>query len=65
VVPTRHGDRMPLTEYLRSQVLELAVHGLELVARLGGPPRVTEAASHVVAQLFLPAGALSLGGSVV
>jgi uncharacterized protein (TIGR03083 family) len=59
VVRTRHGDRMLLTEYLRTRVLELAVHGLDLAAGLDRPPWVTEAAAHVVTQLFLPAGALS------
>jgi hypothetical protein len=49
---------MLLTEYLRTRVLELAAHGLDLAAGLGRPPWMTEAAS-VVAQLFLPAGALS------
>jgi hypothetical protein len=32
VVLTRHGDRMLLTEFLRTRVLELAVHGLDLAA---------------------------------
>ena len=58
VVRTRHGDRMLLTEYLRTRVLELAVHGLDLAAGLGRPPWLTDAAAHVTAQLFLPAGAL-------
>jgi hypothetical protein len=45
--------------YLRSRVLELAVHGLDLAAGLGRPLRVTEGAAHVVEQLSLPGGALS------
>jgi len=59
VVRTRHGDWMLLTEYLRTRVLELAVHGLDLAAGLGRPPWMTEAAAYVVAQLFLRVGALS------
>jgi hypothetical protein len=38
VVATRHGDRMLLTEFLRTRVLELAVHGLDLAAALACEP---------------------------
>ena len=59
VVCTRHGDRMMLTEFLRTRVLELAVHGLDLSAGLGRPPWMTEAAARVVAELLLPAGTIA------
>jgi uncharacterized protein (TIGR03083 family) len=57
VVRTRHGDRMLFTEFLRTRVLELAVHGLDLAAGLGRPPWLTGAAAAVVDDLVLPAGA--------
>ena len=59
VVRTRHGDRMLLTEFVRTRVLELAVHGLDLAAGLGRRPWMTDAAARVVAELFLPAGAMA------
>jgi uncharacterized protein (TIGR03083 family) len=54
VVLTRHGDRMLLTEFLRTRVLELAVHGLDLAAGLGRPPWITGRAATVVQGLMLP-----------
>jgi len=57
IVRTRHGDRMLLTEFLRTRVLELAVHGLDLAGALGCQPWMTEAAAAVVEELMLPAGA--------
>ena len=48
VVRTRHGDRMLLTEFVRTRVLELAVHGLDLAASLARPPWLTGAAAAVV-----------------
>jgi len=59
VVCTRHGDRMLLTEFLGTRVLELAVHGLDLAAGLGRPPWMTSAAACVVAAMLLPAGAIA------
>ena len=41
VVQTRHGDRMLLTEFLRTRVLELAVHGLDLATALERQPWTT------------------------
>ncbi len=55
-VRTRHGDRMLLTEFLRTRVLELAVHGLDLAAGLGRQRWMTAAAARVLAGLLLPAG---------
>jgi uncharacterized protein (TIGR03083 family) len=56
LVRTRHGDLMLLTEFLRTRVLELAVHGLDLAAGLGRTPWMTEAAAAVADGLILPAG---------
>src|SRR6266700_3024948 len=55
VVRTRHGDRMLLTEFLRTRVLELAVHGLDLAAGLRHQPWMTDAAARVVEDLIMPA----------
>ena len=55
-VRTRHGDPMLLTDFMRSRVLELAVHGLDLAAGTGQPPWLTEAAAGVVEELILPGG---------
>ena len=57
VVRTRHGDRMLLTEFLRTRVLELAVHGLDLAAALGREPWVTAGAAEVSEDLLLPPAA--------
>jgi uncharacterized protein (TIGR03083 family) len=54
VVLTRHGDRMLLTEFLRTRVLELGVHGLDLAVGLGRPPWITDRAATVVQDLLLP-----------
>ena len=56
VVRTRHGDLMRLSEFLRTRVLELAVHGLDLAAGLNRDPWLTPEAAGVVADLMLPAG---------
>ena len=45
VVRTRHGDRMLLREFLRTRVLELAVHGLDLAAALDRAPWMTAPAA--------------------
>lgn len=41
VVRTRHGDLMLLAEFLRTRVLELTVHGLDLAAALDREPWMT------------------------
>lgn len=56
VVRTRHGDLMLLTEFLRTRVLELAVHGLDLAMGLDRDPWLTPEAADVVANLVLPDG---------
>jgi uncharacterized protein (TIGR03083 family) len=38
VVRTRHGDRMLLTEFTRTRVFELGVHGLDLATALAACP---------------------------
>ena len=57
VVRTRHGDRMLLTEFLRTRVLELAVHGLDLAAALDREPWLTARAAEVCEDLLLPPAA--------
>jgi uncharacterized protein (TIGR03083 family) len=57
VVLTRHGDRMLLTEFLRTRVLELAVHGLDLAAALDREPWLTVPAAAVTENLLLPCAA--------
>jgi uncharacterized protein (TIGR03083 family) len=59
VVRTRHGDRMLLTEFLRTRVLELAVHGLDLAAALDHAPWMTIQAAHATEDLLLPSVAAS------
>jgi uncharacterized protein (TIGR03083 family) len=55
VVRTRHGDRMLLTEFLRTRVLELAVHGLDLAVAVDRTPWMTEQAASVTSGLLLSA----------
>ncbi len=57
VVQTRHGDLMLLAEFLRTRVLELAVHGLDLAAALDRGPWMTAPAAAVTEDLLLPAAA--------
>ncbi len=57
IVRTRHGDHMLFTEFLRTRVLELAVHGLDLAAALERRPWMTTQAAGVTAGLLLPAPA--------
>ena len=57
VVQTRHGDLMLLTEFLRTRVLELAVHGLDLAAALAHEPWMTSEAADVTEEVLLPAAA--------
>jgi uncharacterized protein (TIGR03083 family) len=57
VVRTRHGDLMLLAEFLRTRVLELAVHGLDLATALDREPWMTAPAAGVTGDLLLPAAA--------
>jgi hypothetical protein len=51
LVRTRHGDAMALTEFLRTRVVEVAVHGLDLAEALDRRPWLTPTAAAVVADL--------------
>jgi uncharacterized protein (TIGR03083 family) len=53
VLLTRHGDRMLLADFMRTRVLELAVHGLDLAAALDQAPWMTERAASVTSDLLL------------
>ena len=48
---------MLLTEFLRTRVLELAVHGLDLAAALDREPWMTSRAADVTEDLLLPSAA--------
>ena len=48
---------MLLTEFLRTRVLELAVHGLDLAAALAHEPWMTSEAADVTEEVLLPAAA--------
>ncbi|MFG1652497.1 maleylpyruvate isomerase N-terminal domain-containing protein [Micromonospora sp. NPDC049275] len=52
VLRTRHGDAMSLTEFLRTRVVEVGVHGLDLAAALDRPPWLTPQAEAVIADLL-------------
>ncbi|MEU4398272.1 maleylpyruvate isomerase N-terminal domain-containing protein [Micromonospora orduensis] len=52
VVRTRHGDAMSLTEFLRTRVVEVGVHGLDLAVALDRPPWLTPQAAAVIADLL-------------
>jgi uncharacterized protein (TIGR03083 family) len=52
-IRTRHGDRMLLTEFLVTRVVELGVHGLDLAGGLDRPPWLTAAATAVIEELLL------------
>ena len=56
---TRHGDLISLTEFLRTRVLELAVHRLDLAVALGREPWMTQPAAQVTEELLLPAPVLT------
>ena len=55
-VRTRHGDAMLLSEFLRTRVVEVAVHGLDLADALGHEPWLTSAAGESVLELLLGPG---------
>ncbi len=54
-VRTRHGDAMLLSEFLRTRVVEVAVHGLDLADALGREPWLSPAAGAVVTELLIGA----------
>jgi uncharacterized protein (TIGR03083 family) len=51
---TRHGDRMLLTDFAVTRVVELGVHGLDLAIALDREPWLTPEAAAVLADLLLP-----------
>ncbi|SCL36650.1 TIGR03083 family protein [Micromonospora rhizosphaerae] len=52
LVRTRHGDAMTLPEFLRTRVVEVGVHGLDLAVALDRRPWLTPTAADVVAGLL-------------
>ena len=58
-VITRHGDRMLLSDFARTRVVELAVHGRDLAQGLSRPPWMTSEAADVLEDLLLPPGGSS------
>jgi uncharacterized protein (TIGR03083 family) len=53
---TRHGDRMLLTDFARTRVVELGVHGLDAAIGLNRQPWLTDEAAGVLEDLLLPEG---------
>ncbi|MBB5867217.1 uncharacterized protein (TIGR03083 family) [Allocatelliglobosispora scoriae] len=56
LVRTRHGHPIRLGDYLRTRVVELAVHGLDLADALGRAPWLTEPAARVTDRLLRELG---------
>ncbi|MEU8419303.1 maleylpyruvate isomerase N-terminal domain-containing protein [Micromonospora sp. NPDC048835] len=52
VVRTRHGDAMLVGEFLRTRVVEVGAHGLDLAAALGRPAWLTTSAAAVIGDLL-------------
>jgi uncharacterized protein (TIGR03083 family) len=55
-IRTRHGDRMLLTDFAGTRVVELALHGLDLAIGMDMRPWMTGAAADVLVGLLLPDG---------
>ncbi|MEV4713920.1 maleylpyruvate isomerase N-terminal domain-containing protein [Micromonospora sp. NPDC049374] len=58
VVRTRHGDAMTVPEFLRTRVVEVGVHGLDLAEALDRPPWLTPTAARVIGDLLTGGRAL-------
>jgi uncharacterized protein (TIGR03083 family) len=56
VVRTRHGDPMTVDDFLLTRLVELGVHGLDLVAALDRRPWLTEPAAAAITGLLLGRG---------
>lgn len=56
-VRTRHGDRMLLTDFAVTRVVEVGLHGLDLALALDRQPWLTGEAAAVLEDLLLPGGA--------
>jgi uncharacterized protein (TIGR03083 family) len=54
IAATRHGDRMLLTDFAVTRVVEVAVHGIDLAAGLDRPPWLTPQAADVLEHLLVP-----------
>jgi uncharacterized protein (TIGR03083 family) len=52
IVRTRWGDAMLLSEYLKTRVFELAVHGLDLARAVGREPWLSEQAASLTEQVL-------------
>ncbi|HEX2771101.1 MAG TPA: maleylpyruvate isomerase N-terminal domain-containing protein [Micromonosporaceae bacterium] len=52
VVRTRHGDAMTVTEFLKTRVVELGVHGLDLAAAMNRPPWLSSQAAAVIVDVL-------------
>jgi uncharacterized protein (TIGR03083 family) len=63
LVRTRHGDAMTLTEFLRTRVVEVGVHGLDLADALDRRPWLTPTAARVVADLLIGRQPVPAGGA--
>jgi uncharacterized protein (TIGR03083 family) len=66
-VRTRHGDAMLLSDFLRTRVVELVLHGIDLARSLERPPWTTDPGGTLVQRLLLgtdePAAVEALGWS--
>ncbi|MGC4897402.1 maleylpyruvate isomerase N-terminal domain-containing protein [Micromonospora sp. DT31] len=58
LVRTRHGDAMTSTDFLRTRVVEVGVHGLDLADALDRPPWLTPTAATVVVEVLTGGTAL-------
>ena len=55
-VRTRHGDPMLLTDFARTRVVELGVHGLDVAIGLHREPWLTDQAVVILTDLLVPSG---------
>ncbi len=55
-IRTRHGDRMLLTDFARTRVVELGLHGLDVAIGLDDAPWLTDRAAAILLDLLLPVG---------
>jgi uncharacterized protein (TIGR03083 family) len=53
-IRTRHGDKMLLSQFAVTRVVELAVHGLDVAGGLHRSPWLTDRAAAVLEDLLLP-----------
>jgi uncharacterized protein (TIGR03083 family) len=60
VVRTRHGDPMLLTDFARTRVVELGLHGLDVAIGLHREPWLTDQAAVILTDLLVPDGRAAL-----